>query len=185
MPTNIQLTKMNVGYCSDPNQSIIAAQVNAEIEVNVSTDIDVSEGALYRQGLTPSVTAILDLPPSTVAEIIPDTTFVTVTRTILGVAGLVFTLSDGDGGEDSHTLSLTAVPPLSTETITITDVTATGFDEALVIGDVIMYSTTTNIESSAVQVSELGRVQITGTYTPGDSFTYQINSDPLQTYTFE
>lgn len=180
MPT-IDLTKLNAGYCSDPAQTPIAAAVSSSPEVGVLTPVDVVADALYLQaGPTPTVVSTGNLVNCT-ADITGGA--LSVTGTTIGAGSLEYTLSGG-GGFATAVLTLDVLPDSGLTAITLTDVTATGFDEALSVSDQIQYSNTSAIEGAAVAVNGFGRVTVNGTYAPGDSFTYRINGGPLQTYTF-
>ena len=178
----IRLTRLNTGYATDPDQNIIAYPVTSEVTALEQTLVDVISGSRYRSSLTPVVSSFDSLSNCTASIVDGE---LNVTGTSIGAGSLGFTLDDGDGGQSTETLTLNVVASDGTSDITLTDVTATGFDDVLVVNDIITYSTSTTVEGSVVQVNALGRVQITGTYTSGDSFTYQINSGTPQTYTFE
>lgn len=180
-PISFTLTPLNVGWCSDPAQTPIAADVSASPEVGVLTPVDVVADALYLQtGPTPTVLSTANLVNCT-ASITSGA--LSVTGTTTGAGSLDYTLSGG-GDFGTAVLTLDVLPDSGLTTVTLTDVTATGFDESLSVSDQIQYSNTSAIEGAAVAVNGFGRVTVTGTYTPGDSFTYRINGGVLQTYTF-
>lgn len=180
MPS-IKLTKLNTGYATDPNQPIVSTPVSAQVEALAQTQVDVTEGAKWRSGLTPTVTGYSSTT-NCIASVVNGELL--VTGSSVGAGSLTFTLNDGDSGVSSNTLTLDIIPSSGTASVTLTDVTATGFDDVLSVSDEITYSTSTTITGAIVTVSPLGRVTIVGTYQVGDSFTYQINGGSLQTYTF-
>ena len=106
-----------------------------------------------------------------------------MTGTSVGAASFDYTALDGNGNSDTSTVFITVDSGLGTITVELTDVTSTSFDETLTIGDEITYSSTTTVEGSAISVDPLGNVTLTGTYSVGDTFTYQINSGAVQIYT--
>lgn len=175
----INLTALNRGYCSDRSQTPIAKDLSGTSVVGQQTFIDVSEGSLWRSP-KPTVSSATN-PTNCTFSIIEG--MLMVTGTSQGAASIDYTLSGG-GDYNQATLTLDITPDLGLSVVTLTDVTATGFDEVLEVGDQLSYSTSTTIEAAVVSVNVFGRVVVTGTYTEGDSFNYSINGGSTQVYTF-
>ena len=182
MSKEITLTALNSGYATNPDQGVIAYPVSIQLPALEQTLVDVVEHAVFRTQSSPFV-ASYDNASNCLVSIILGGMY--VTGSTVGGATVDFTLEDNEGNQSIATLTLGVVASDGVAEVTLTDVTSTGFDDVLIIGDTIAYTTTTAISEALVLVNQEGRVQVTGTYTSGDSFTYQINSGTPQTYTFE
>lgn len=177
MPS-INLIKMLNRNSTNPNQPPIPLADSFNVSEGELTAVDVisNDNCIFSKTKT-----LVSVSGAVNCTAVKFGNLINVTGSIAGAGSFSYVVSDGTTTA-TGSVSLNILSSMAS--VLITDATLTDFGSEVSVNDTLYYSSSTAITGAVVSVDFMGQISIVGTYQPGDSFSYRVNSGLIQTFTF-